>query len=250
MQDEEPFDLPDDVDGDPQPEDYFIGVASPRALFTMHIEGLDELMSRKPEWSTVIRIESEVCVIALVSYFEAFCKDVFAGAVNICPDLLLSFREAGQGTTIDAADLLQHRNTPLARIGGLLGEQIDFGSARKINAIYRALVKVSPFSSGEIIRYDQLLNDRNLLVHHGGVYTSRYLAQLKERTPPAMPRKNVLEITPAYFATARHLLEGIADKLAQSVRDRIGKFVESAGIEFSETQWEAVWLLAWNYTYR
>jgi hypothetical protein len=233
-----------------QAEDYFIGVASPRALFTMHLEGLDELMSRKPEWTTVIRVESEVCVIALVSYFEAFCKDLFAGAVNICPELLISFRAAGQGTTIDAADLLQYRGAPLARIGGLLAEQIDFGSARKINAVYRALLKLTPFGSRETKRYDRLLNDRNLLVHHGGVFTSRYLSQLKEHSRAALPNKIALEITPAYFVKARTFLESVADKLAESTRDRIRGFIESASVEFSETQWHALWLLSWDYTYR
>jgi hypothetical protein len=239
-----------DTDGWAVALEYFPGVTSPRALFTMHIEGLDELLSRKPEGSPTLRVESEVCVIALVAYFEAFCKDVFAGAVNICPDLLPAFRAAGQGTAIDAVDLLRYRNDAVARIGNLIAEQIDFGSARKINAIYRALVKIAPFNGREMKRYDHLLNDRHLLVHHGGTYTSRYLAQMKVESPSAASRPLALEITPRYFAAARDLLETVADKLAEGARDRIRNFGENSGVQFSKVQWNALWLLSWDYTYR
>ena len=62
-----------------------------------------------------------------------------------------------------------------------IAEQFDFGSARAINGIFLDLIGISPFSKAEASKYDQLLNDRNLLVHHAGIYTVRYASQKLSR---------------------------------------------------------------------
>ncbi len=65
------------------------------------------------------------------------------------------------------------------RVGFLLAEKYDFGTAQKINALFGALLNITPFGKSEVGTYSKLLNDRNLLVHHGGVYTLSYLEQTK-----------------------------------------------------------------------
>ncbi|MGP8049605.1 MAG: hypothetical protein ACLPYB_03250 [Desulfobaccales bacterium] len=59
-------------------------------------------------------------------------------------------------------------------LGFFLSEKFDFGSAKNINNIFYDLLRITPFPKDDIIKYDQLLNDRNLLVHHAGIYTTKY----------------------------------------------------------------------------
>jgi len=58
-----------------------------------------------------------------------------------------------------------------------VAEERDFGSAETINELFLDLLKITPFSKDEMEVYSQFLNDRNLLVHHGGVFTLKYLSQ-------------------------------------------------------------------------
>jgi hypothetical protein len=62
-------------------------------------------------------------------------------------------------------------------LGFLLAEKYDFGTPKRINALFNALLKITPFGREDAKRYAALLRDRNLLVHHGGVYTLAYLEQ-------------------------------------------------------------------------
>ncbi len=73
--------------------------------------------------------------------------------------------------TIEVSGLLQILKSVVHRLGSLVAEQFDFGAAKKINGLFLDLVAISPFSKDEEVRYTQLLNDRNLLVHHGGIVT-------------------------------------------------------------------------------
>ena len=62
-------------------------------------------------------------------------------------------------------------------LGFLIAEEYDFGSARSVNGLFQDLLNITPFSKKEAPKYSEFLNDRNLLVHHGGVYTTKYKAQ-------------------------------------------------------------------------
>lgn len=53
------------------------------------------------------------------------------------------------------------------QIGFIIGERLDFGTAKEINAPYTRLLKVTPFSKDEMQHFAELLRDRNLFVHHG-----------------------------------------------------------------------------------
>jgi hypothetical protein len=227
--------------------EYFTNSVPPRALLTMHLEGLDELISREHKWAPVMPVEAHVGIIALVAYFEAFCKDLFAAIVNVCPRLLTTFKHAGQSTQIDSVELLDHIESPLSRVGFLLAEQIDFGTARKVNAVYRALLSVSPFSKREIGLHDRLLRDRNLIVHHGGILTSKYLGAANPGQ--LRPHHQSLDVTRRDFDRARHFLARIADKMSSSARERVAAFIENNNLTCDDVAWQAVALLAWDYSY-
>jgi hypothetical protein len=63
------------------------------------------------------------------------------------------------------------------KIGFLIAEQFDFGTAKIINNLFRDLLLITPFSKEDIEQYNELLSQRNLLVHHGGVFTMKYTKQ-------------------------------------------------------------------------
>jgi hypothetical protein len=129
---------------------------------------------------------AELCFVGVLSYFEAFCKDHASSVISISPSLIDRFRASGHNISIDAMKALKLGEQLPAKIGFLLLESHDFGSARKINSIFECLLKITPFSKDEANRYEELLRDRNLIVHHGSVFTTRYLEQSKPAPPRGM----------------------------------------------------------------
>ena len=116
-----------------------------------------------------------LCLIGLAAHFEAFCKAHFAAVINIHPAVLKGFVKRIQECTLTVKELLQVLPNINYRIGSLLGGQADFkwSSAKTINGIYRDLLGITPFSEDEVKRFGNFINDRNLLVHHGGIFTLR-----------------------------------------------------------------------------
>lgn len=119
---------------------------------------------------------AELCVIGLAAYFEAFCKNEFAAVINICPDILNPFTVKRE-CNVSGRGLLCILSAPRCRLGSLVAEQYDFGSAKTINGLFRDILNIAPFSKREAKKYAEFLSDRNLLVHHGGVYTLKYAEQ-------------------------------------------------------------------------
>jgi len=66
--------------------DYFSAGVPPAGFFRMRINELLRLSSRDD--GKALTFTSEVCMIGLAAYFEAYCKDQFAAIINICPQLL------------------------------------------------------------------------------------------------------------------------------------------------------------------
>jgi hypothetical protein len=58
-----------------------------------------------------------------------------------------------------------------------VAERYDFETPQSINSLYQHLLQITPFSTQERKRYEQILNDRNLLVHHGDISTMKYTKQ-------------------------------------------------------------------------
>jgi hypothetical protein len=46
-----------------------------------------------------------------------------------------------------------------------------------VNKLYGHILKITPFSKDNRSKFATILRDRNLLVHHGGTYTSAYVKQ-------------------------------------------------------------------------
>ena len=166
--------------------DYFTGGVPAAMVLDLDLLSLQEIIRQyeeAPAKRSRIRARiSELCFMALTGHFEAFCKNHFASILNICPHLVERLK-GGHQTSIDAADLLQFEEYEPYKLGFLLAERHDFGSAHKINTLYQDLLHLTPFSQGNKKRYDNILRDRNLLVHHGGIYTPKYLRQTSVEVP-------------------------------------------------------------------
>jgi len=159
--------------------DYFSGGVPTGGYFCFKLEDLRALTQSASDKESGIVSMHELCYIGLFAYFEAFCKDHFASLINIEPTLVGNLRQRGQNVEIDGARAVLYSQQLAMRVGFLLAEKYDFGSAQKINALFSALLNITPFGKSEVEIYSKLLNDRNLLVHHGGVYTLSYLEQTK-----------------------------------------------------------------------
>ena len=113
---------------------YFAGGVPAATMFNIDLLSLQESMRQyedgHPPPSPLARTP-EICCIALTGFFEAFCKNNFASILNICPNLVKRLVEQHQ-TIIDAKDLLQFGAYEPYKLGFLLAEHNDFGSARKI----------------------------------------------------------------------------------------------------------------------
>ena len=220
--------------------DYFAGGVPSNLTFQSQVEELSNLVRESVK--TGLDTLSEVCFIGLMAYFEAFCKDHFAALINICPQLTNRLRQHNYDVSIEATDLLslgsslQHRaGFPEHKLGFLLAERYNFGTAKEINARYHALLLVTPFSKDEKKRFDQLLNNRNLLVHHGGVYTTKYAQQILDT---ASTRNTMfldsLVITKDEVISAAAFLSEIAFKIAGTTQGSLNRFVSEHKIEQTE----------------
>lgn len=156
--------------------DYFAGGVPAGIIFQMNAKEMLRLLAAKHPDSTGNTLE-EVCLIGLVAYFEAFCRDAFASLINIAPPLLVRLKEKNYDVSVDSVAALGMRGAFDYKVGFLVCERFDFGNARKINAMYSCLIGVTPFTKREAAVFDEILSDRNLLVHNGGIYTHAYLSQ-------------------------------------------------------------------------
>ena len=231
--------------------DYFSGGVPTGEYFRMTLEDLRNLVDTATElWN---RSESprnliEVCHIGLVSYFEAFCKDHFASIINILPATAIQLRDKGQDTTLDVAVLLRTKADLTSQLGFLLAEKCDFGTPQKVNALYGALLTVTPFSRDEASIYDRILRDRHLLVHHGGTFTSSYLQQLRSAgLPPGKGRVffDSLVVTKEAFLRDLEFLKDIARKMLKSTHAAANRLVAEQGLAIGEERQKAIDAFLW-----
>jgi hypothetical protein len=160
-----------------------------------------------------------LCLIGLAAHFEAFCKAHFAAVINIHPSVLKGFAKSRQECAITIKELLQVLPNINYRIGSLLSEQSDFkwSSAKTINGLFRDLLGVTPFSKEEAKRFAEFVNDRNLLVHHGGIFTLKYeRRRFVETKRQDGISSNVLRVENTDIDKWSKFLVDIAQKLASS----------------------------------
>jgi hypothetical protein len=215
--------------------EYFSGGVPAGAVFWDVLRDIHKISAQFAKPERGIQRLQEICFIGSISYFEAFCKDHFASLINIEPSLVERLRESGQDVTVDASVVALYGTSVARRLGFLVAEKYDFGTARKINALYSALLKVSPFSADEAEAYSRLLGDRNLFVHHGGTYTLSHVMTNREfskgdRTSHAFLNSRVVGNDDV--ATAIDLLGRISKKIVRATHHALGNHIESAGLSY------------------
>lgn len=191
---------------------------------------------------------AEVCLIGLAAYFEAFCKNQFAAVINICPETLASFAEKRPEASLPLGLLASSMREINFRVGSLISEQYDFGSARTTNGVFQDLLNVSPFSKDEIGKYSNFLNDRNLLVHHGGIFTHKYKGQqFKKKAVKQQPRLyfDSLVIGKSDFAKWAEWVDQMAKKIAKASHSGLESLIMTAGLTLDPARREAVDSFLW-----
>jgi hypothetical protein len=223
--------------------EYFIAGVPPRAIFEMDIEGLKKLVESTTYFQeSQVRgtIISEVCLIGLAAYFEAYCKNQFAAIINICPRTLESFATKRDNLTIKLKDILKISGMIDYRLGSLLAEQYDFGSAKTINSLFLDLLGITLFSRNEAEKYAEFLEDRNLLVHHGGIFTLKY----REKSIPKSLRDEIyldsLVISKDDFLRWATFIHRLVDKFTTTTHKALEEFISSNGISLTEETSKAV----------
>lgn len=233
---------------EPLAHDYFSGAVPTGNFFQMKLTELETMCSNCPD-SPGINFQFELILIGLLSYFEAFCKDHFASLINIEPHLIETLKAHGQDTLIDSTNIMLYQEDILVRIGFLIAEKYDFGTSKKINALYKALLNITPFSKDDIIMLDKMLRDRNLIVHHGGVYT---LSHLKQKDAPLEKLKvdaffNSIVFTKIELRERIDFIASITQKIMNSSHDALLKYLENHNIRPSKERQKAIdWLIYWE----
>lgn len=214
-------------------------------MFKVTLDDLQELLEIVPKKEGLDRIDrgSEILFVGLISYFEGFLKEVFASAINIDNTLLHNLGKNGQDVSIDSRRLLVYGENVYKKLGFVVSERFDFGTAKKINSLYLALLNVSPFSKDAVKQFDRLLTDRNLIVHHGSNYTLSYLEQTKIASIENA-YWNCLIVDKEYFRDAFKFIEETSNKLLKSVSTALHSGLTSEGLRSMQVQIEAAAALA------
>jgi hypothetical protein len=226
--------------------DFFHGGVPPYQLFRLASAELAKLVaaSDSDKSSTTV----DVCFIGLAAYFEAFCKDQFAAILNACPEILSVFSDKRPEATLPLKVLPEFIRKLDYRIGSLVAEQYDFGSAKAVNGMYHDLLTMTPFSKSDARDYGKFLNDRNLLVHHGGIYTQKYQGQcFRQRPLPQTPRIyfDSLVITTSNFEHWWKWADRMARKIAELSRAGVEKFVKTTSLKLSLQRNKAIQSFTW-----
>lgn len=230
-------------------DDYFAGAVPAGVIFDMQVADMRTVARLGPPAGD-LRVEpfAELCLIGLVAYFEGFCKNHFAAIINICPNLLRELQARGRDLSISACNLLDAGEPILPKLGYLVAERFDFGTARAINAAYGDVLKQTPFSKDEAARFSEVLDDRNLLVHHGGIFGPRYAQQrfIRRETERSRLFLDSLVVTGAQLEQAASFLHSISLKIRTSTQSALASYVREHHIKLSRGAKRAVDAMAWH----
>ncbi|GAB3099628.1 hypothetical protein [Lysobacter terrae] len=226
--------------------EYFAGGVPAGAIFKTRVEDLRYIASLYDQQ----RAQSilELAYIGLTAYFESFCKDQFGSLISIAPTLTKDLAKKGQDTTIDIALITNDPTELKHRIGFYLSEKFDFGTPQKVNSLFGALISITPFSAKELKNFDRILHDRNLLVHHGGTYTTSYLRQTRKTITDGQPVRafwDGIAITPEKFAKDCDFVEGIAREMVIQCHKAVSSHIKVQGITMGVERRKAMNFLTW-----
>ncbi len=227
------------------PLDLFSAGVPAGLIYMFDSEELRELVSKSAEDEGQRNTIAELSFIGIIAYFEAFCKNHFASILNICPELIRQLKKTGKDIKIDATSLLNIKENSQYKLGFLLSERYDFGTSHKINSYYQSILKVNPFSKDEEKRHNRILRDRNLLVHHGGIFTTRYSSEQSFINKSFGEKAHFASLIigkKEFFATA-DFLEKIVRKTTTATKKKIFHFVESETTKLTDSQKKALELV-------
>lgn len=227
--------------------EYFIAGVPPYALFSLDFKELINMVESVKTYDHMISNKvPEVSYIGLVAYFEAYCKNLFAACINIYPQILYRFCERRGNISVSVADVLRMTDKINYRIGALIAENFDFGSPKGLNSLFIDLLGITPLSKKEIEKYSKILNDRNLLVHHGGIYTYRYHGQsYKNQEISDLVHWNSLTISGERYMSDATYINGVAVKMTKACHEALSKLLAEGNIVLTKTQQDALNYLLW-----
>ena len=228
--------------------DPFNSGVPPSLLYRTEVEQLDELVNDSVDvdygLEGISNKAAEVCLIGLASYFEAFCKNQFAAIVNMCPAILEQFCRNRKEVKIDLTSVVAVLPRLDESLGFILSEQYDFGSAKTMNALFHDLLGVTPLTANDVKKYSRFLADRNLLVHHGGVYTYKYVRHTlqgsRERRAPYFD--SIVVSKDVYLEWSQFITE-LAKKIADSTYRGLRDYAARYDLELLDD--DSVRLLDW-----
>ncbi len=207
--------------------DYFSGCVPAYCVFHMNLTGILELL-KVPDKEYDSTVE-ELALIGVVAYTEAFFKDHFASIVNLFPERITSLKKGNRDVSIDLADLLEIDHPLSSKFGFLLSERFKFGNPQEVNAIYHDLLRITPFSKDNAAEFDSAIKRRNLLVHNGGIITSRYNRDIRGKANDRAFQDSIT-ITKAFVGSVAILANKVA---SDTVRTTISCLSEVCRVDSS-----------------
>jgi hypothetical protein len=109
---------------------------------------------------------------------------------------------------------------------------------------------VTPFNKSGAKRYDDLLRDRNLLVHHGGVFTFAYLEQTSLHPSNLNLQSDAFTnsriVGRAEVIAAVEFIENVADKLVRGSHAALVRYLEANNIQYSGERKKALDLISYS----
>ena len=228
--------------------DYFAGAVPAGTIFDLTVQNLRGIASVSNSSQQNLNPGAELCLIGLVAYFEAFCKNHFASMVNICPELVENLQAANRDVSVKAVDLLNVAAPLSASLGFLIVDRFDFGTPKSVNSLYMDLIRQTPFSKEEAETYGKILDDRNLLVHHGGIFTPRYAKERFIERELGRSRLFIdsLLVTKEQFVVASTFVLEISRKMRVSTQSALRNFLRERRQGLSAERGKAVEALAWK----
>jgi hypothetical protein len=224
--------------------DFHPGGVPAGIIFDMQVEDACKLAGMCPKDKEDLRrgVGAEFAFIALIAYFEGFCKNHTAAIINICPQLVRGFAKRGRDIKLRPVDILDYGEDLFTQFGSLVVEKIDFGTAKSINGLYMDLLGITPLSKREASRFHALLEDRHLIVHHGNVFTPTYASERFIRREMGCSRifLDSLVVTPEDVRVAAQFLHDLSVKMREGSQRALAKFIKQSKIRLGKPNREAV----------
>jgi hypothetical protein len=223
--------------------DFHPGGVPAGIIFDMQVKDACGLAEMRPIEKDDLRrgVGAEFALIGLVAYFEGFCKNHAATILNVCPQLARELAERGRDIRLRAVDLLDYAHDVSTVFGLLVVENIDFGTAKSINSFYGDLLRITPLSKREAVQFHFLLEDRNLIVHHGNILTPNYSRErfIRREVERARIFMDSLEVTPKDARAAGQFLHALSIKMRKASRAALEAFVKKNRVRLPKPNREA-----------